>query len=418
MKQVGFRGRLFAILLLFAIVPSALISLAWGSVTYRLLPLIGSTAAWDSASANGERTVAALRSAPLTGSQRRALIQHQRMLDTNVLMVHRVAAIFQGARAARAVVVGGALVLLAGLAIVSSRVAGHLSRNLSRPLHELVGWTDRIGRGLPLDEAPPQRGAPEFALLREGMRGMARELDLGRARALEAERATALRETARQVAHELKNPLTPIRFAVARLQRDVPPELKETVSVLATETQRLDDMARSFSQFGRLPEGPVADVDLGDLARYTTTSTVPPTVDLQLTVDDDVPLVRGQHEALSRALTNVMLNAVDACQARGRISVHVRRTPGQNGTSREYAEIVVSDSGCGISAERLPHIWDPYVTNKPGGTGLGLAIARQTILAHDGRVAAASVLGSGTEIRIQLPIGGPVANGASADHAS
>lgn len=418
MKQVGFRGRLFAILLLFAVVPSALISLAWGSATYGLLPLIGSTAAWDSASANGERTAAKLRSAPLSASQRQAIREHQRMLDTNVLRVHQVAAIFQGARAARAVVVGGALVLLIGLAIVSSRVAGHLSRNLSRPLHELVGWTDRIGRGLPLEEAPPQRGAPEFALLRDGMRGMARELELGRARALEAERASALRDTARQVAHELKNPLTPIRFAVARLQRDVPPELQETVSVLATETQRLDDMARSFSQFGRLPEGPAADVDLGELARYTVTATVPPTMELQLTVDNDVPLVRGQHDALSRALSNVMLNAVDACDARGRISVRVRRARPADGASGEYAEIVVSDSGRGIAPDRLPHIWEPYVTNKPGGTGLGLAIVRQTILAHDGQVVASSVPGSGTEIRLQLPVGRATANGATADHDS
>ena len=88
------------------------------------------------------------------------------------------------------------------------------------------------------------------------MREMAGELELGRARALEAERAAALRESARQVAHELKNPLTPIRFAVARLRRDAPPELAETVDVLAIESQRLEEMARSFAQFGRLPEGP------------------------------------------------------------------------------------------------------------------------------------------------------------------
>src|SRR5205823_917285 len=80
--------------------------------------------------------------------------------------------------------------------------------------------------------------------------------------ALEAERLSALRETARQVAHELKNPLTPIRFAVERLRREAPPSMQESVDVLAAESARLEELARSFAQFGRLPEGPRAPVDL------------------------------------------------------------------------------------------------------------------------------------------------------------
>ena len=130
--------------------------------------------------------------------------------------------------------------------MIASRVAGHLSRNLSRPLQELVGWTERIGRGEPLPTTPPRRGAPEFEVLRRRMREMASELELGRTRALEAERAATLRESARQVAHELKNPLTPIRFAVDRLRREAPPELEETVEVLAMESRRLEEMAQEL----------------------------------------------------------------------------------------------------------------------------------------------------------------------------
>ena len=138
--------------------------------------------------------------------------------------------------------------------------------NLSRPLQELVGWTaTHRPRRATAGRRRPRRGAPEFEVLRDGCATMAGELELGRARALEAERAAALRESARQVAHELKNPLTPIRFAVARLRRDAPPELAETVEVLAIESQRLEEMARSFAQFGRLPEGPRAEVDVGEL---------------------------------------------------------------------------------------------------------------------------------------------------------
>ena len=96
----------------------------------------------------------------------------------------------------------------------------------------------------------------------------------------------------------------------------------------------------------------------------------------------------AHHDALARALSNVMLNAVDACQRRRHASACVcaaRRTLG-----RDAVEIAVADTGCGIPPDRLARIWDPYVTSKPGGTGLGLAIARQTVLAHDGAVGADS----------------------------
>jgi two-component system, NtrC family, nitrogen regulation sensor histidine kinase NtrY len=239
-------------------------------------------------------------------------------------------------------------------------------------------------------------------VLRRRMREMAGELELGRARAIEAERASALRESARQVAHELKNPLTPIRFAVERLRREAPPELAETVEVLSTESQRLEQLARSFAQFGRLPEGPRAEVDVGELARYTARATIPPELEAHVEVAPDVPMIHGHHDALARALSNVMLNAVDACKQGGRVDVRVRRAP-HNGT--DGVEIVVSDTGCGIAPDRISRIWEPYVTSKTGGTGLGLAIARQTVLAHDGVVSASSTIGKGTEIRFVLPRG-------------
>lgn len=233
---------------------------------------------------------------------------------------------------------------------------------------------------------------------------MADELEVGRAAALEAERGAALRESARQVAHELKNPLTPIRFAVERLRRDAPAELAETVEVLAIESRRLEEMARSFAQFGRLPEGPSAEVDVGELARYTARATIPPELDSAVDVAENVPMIRGHHDALARALANVMLNAVDACKSRtpgGSVDVRVRRVAR---AGRDAVEIAVSDTGCGIPREQLARIWEPYVTSKPGGTGLGLAIARQTVLAHDGEVAATSIVGTGTEIRFVLPV--------------
>ena len=399
-KQVGFRARLFLILLAFALNPTIVLAAAWELTVVRALPLLGTAPAMERIAASGERAISAVRTAPLSPGQRALLDEHAHALDEGLLRGRQME--FLMTRRAPAVAALAALGAALLFGIVASRVAGHLSRNLSRPLSELVGWTETIGRGEPLPEGPPRKGAPEFVVLRNRMREMATELRLGRARAVEAERATALRESARQVAHELKNPLTPIGLAVARLKREADPRLADVVEVLDTESRRLEEMARDFSQFGRLPEGPTAQVDLAELARYAARAIMPDGVPIQVHVGEDVPLVPGHYDALSRALSNVLINAVEACHDGGRVDVHVNRLL-LNGN--DAVEMRVRDTGAGIPAARLPGIWQPYVTHKRGGTGLGLAIARQTVLAHGGQVHATSREGEGTEIRFVLPAG-------------
>ena len=402
MKQVGFRARLFLILLGFALIPTIVLAAAWELTVVRALPLLGTTPAMERIASTGRGAMSAARSAALTPAQRALLDEHQRALDEGLLRARQME--FLMTRRAPAVAALAALSAALLFGVVASRVAGHLSRNLSRPLSELVGWTETIGRGEPLPEGPPRKGAPEFVVLRNRMREMATELRLGRTRALEAERATALRESARQVAHELKNPLTPIRFAIARLRRDAPESLGETIEVLEVETKRLEEMARNFALFGRLPEGPRAAVDVGELVRAATRSVLPAETPVVVNVADDVPMVPGHVDALGRALTNVLLNAVEASAPGSPVEVSARRAA-LNG--RAMVEVSVRDSGVGIPQERLSRIWEPYFTHKPGGTGLGLAIVQQTLFAHDGAVAAESATGAGTTIRLFLPVEAP-----------
>jgi nitrogen fixation/metabolism regulation signal transduction histidine kinase len=411
-RPLRFRSRLFAILTLFAVVPAMVLTLAWGLTVREALPLVSGSAAWERVAGTGRRAIAAANAAPLSAEQRTALQAHEQELARSLEQARRWE--YVAARAVRVIAVAGVL-WLALLAVLASRVAGHLSRQLSRPLDELVGWAERIARGDPLPEGPARRGAPEFEVLRQRLRRTARELELGRQRALEAERLSAFRETARQVAHELKNPLTPIRFAIARIRNAVlpaQPELAEPVEVLTVETERIDRLARSFAQFGRLPEGTMSEVDMGELARYTARATVPAHVPLVVEVEEPLPLVRGHHDALARALSNVLLNAVDACADRAANAAGVPAITVRVGRvalgAEEAVEISVRDTGCGIATSQLERIWEPYVTTKAGGTGLGLAIARQTVLAHDGEVEAESAPGSGTEIRFRLPVARPI----------
>ncbi len=408
MKRLSFRTRVFLYLLLFAVVPSAVLLLGGAVIVARTVPVLSGSGAWEAVAESGMRALWAAREAPLDPIQSAALDEHEEELAASLTQARRLD--YLGSRAPFAALV---LALIAALAItvIASRVAGHLSRQFSRPLDELVGWTEWISRGQPLPEGPPRRGAPEFDVLRKRMRKMAGELQTARERELEAGRLAAFREVARRVAHELKNPLTPIRFAIARLRSDVPPGA-EVIAVLETESRRLEQMARSFAQFGKLPEGPMAEIDVGEMASYVARATVPKDVDVQVEVEPELPQVIGQHETLSRALTNVLINAVDACRSgnrpdgsgglAGSVAEILLRVRGTLLDGRDAIEIIVRDSGPGISEEVRARLWDPYVTTKPGGTGLGLAIVRQTVQAHGGEVGATSD-GSGTEIRIVIP---------------
>ena len=148
-------------------------------------------------------------------------------------------------------------------------------------------------------------------------------------------------------------------------------------------------------------------MDLGDLVRATARVAVPPDVACSLEIADGIPPLYANHDAVSRAVTNVLLNAVEACAGGGAITLRVAALPpvSTRGATGAPPEVVVAvrDTGIGIAADRLAQIWEPYVTDKVGGTGLGLAIVKQTVLAHGGRVEAESRPMTGTTIRLIFP---------------
>lgn len=383
----------------FAVVPAVAVTAVGVVAASQVLPLMSSGGAWSRVAETGSKALAATRATRPGKDVRAALDAHEQELQASLDQAKRLE--YLGPRVIRPVLVV-ALVVLLLLAVIAGRVAGHLSRQLSRPLDEIVEWTERIARADALPGGPPSRGAPEFDVLRTRMRTMAMQLEAGRTAAAERARLSAFRETARRVAHELKNPLTPIRFAVSRLRQDATPSMQESIEVLEVETKRLETLARSFAQFGRLPDGPVADIDIAELVRYVARVSVPPSVTLTLDIADSLPFVAGHHDPLSRAVSNVLLNAVDACGPDGAVTVRAALA----NTPATSVCIEVHDSGPGIAPEALDRIWEPYVTTKPGGTGLGLAIVRQTILAHGGRVEASSTPGQGTTFTITLPAAG------------
>jgi two-component system, NtrC family, nitrogen regulation sensor histidine kinase NtrY len=390
--RLAFRQRILLILICFGAVPTAVAILGWALTVRSTTPASGALRAMEEVGASGRVLIETLDSTRLTPAERRALDAHAERLNSALLRFQRVQTFSRYYYAGL-----GLIVLLAGAAFLyaSVRLGGHLSRQLSRPIEELIGWTGHIRRMESLPPDRPRRGAPEFEALRTALREMAAALERARAREIEAERLRAFRETARRVAHEMRNPLTPIRLALAQLTRAAPPAQQEAIAVLVAESGRLEQLAREFTEFGRLPEGPAAPVDVAELLTTLARSSVPPTMTVRLALDPDLPTLLGHYDPLHRAFSNIVRNAVDACGAEG--LVELAAVPEDGGVRVE-----IRDHGPGVAPEVTDTLFDPYVTAKHGGTGLGLALARQTIEMHRGSIALEATPGGGATFVVRM----------------
>ncbi len=389
-----FRQRIFVILVALTAVPTALAVVGWALAVRTVAPSAGARVALEETAASARQMVERMDTTHLTPRERAALRGHLAQLSTSVTLARRAETYlryYAGGFAAVVIVLGGVVV------IAAVRTAGHLSRQLSRPIDELVGWTRLIRRRMPLPAGPPTRGAPEFEALRQALRELATALDAARERELEAERLRAFREVARRVAHEIKNPLTAMRIAVDQLGRTGPADDRTAVAVevLSAETQRLERLAKEFSDFGRLPEGPKSEVDLVDLLMDLGKSAVPTEVEVSVHANGEPCRLLGYYEPLRRAFANLLRNASEAMRGRGAIDVAV---------SRDGAGIVVTiaDHGPGIPDELRQRVFEPYFTTKQDGTGLGLALVRQTVEAHSGTITVADTPGGGATFSIVL----------------
>ena len=398
-QRRSFEGRIRRALVLFSVLPSLALLAGGTYVVLRTAALSDSVAAWERVGESGGsliRAAEASRDPAVVAAAR----THREELEASVTNARRWEWVLR--RAVVWLAVAGAL---AGLvrAAMAARAARRMGRRLYQPVEELVGWAGLVARGqaLPADDEGRQ-GNDEFGVLRDAFRTMARELDEARARELEAERMRTWVAMARRVAHELKNPLTPIRFALRALERGGAgtPAEREALETLGEESARLEELARSFAQFGRLPEGPQSEVDLRELLEYLLRTHLPAGSAPRLRLPVEMPMVRGHYDALSRAFANLLLNAGDAVgadAAPGSVQVVARAAEG-------WVEVRVLDGGPGIPPENLERIWEPDFTTKSRGTGLGLALVKQTVQAHGGRVAARNRPEGGAEFRVVLPL--------------
>jgi two-component system, NtrC family, nitrogen regulation sensor histidine kinase NtrY len=391
--RLSFHQRILLILICLGAVPTSLAILGWGLTIRSATRAPGARDAIEGVAESGRLLLHTVDSTRLRPAERQALADHATRLNTAIGQLQRAETFSRYYYAGL-----GLVILLLGAAFVyaSIRFGGHLSRQLSRPIEELIGWTGNIRHMQPLPPDRPRRGAPEFAALRTALRDMALSLERARAQEIEAERLRAFRETARRVAHEMRNPLTPIRLAVADLVRSGGAGNRETIDVLVTESGRLEQLAREFTEFGRLPEGPAAPVDFTELLAELARTSLPTTMTSHLRLDPGTPVLMGHYDPLRRAFSNILRNAVEACEERGTLDI-AARSDNEGGV-----HIEISDHGPGIPAQSAGRIFDPYFTGKPGGTGLGLALVKQTIEMHGGTISLKETPGGGATFVVRI----------------
>jgi two-component system, NtrC family, nitrogen regulation sensor histidine kinase NtrY len=396
--------RLFGWLLLLTLVPLLTLLAAGYAVGSRSLQWVGTLGPWDSVAESGRTLLDAVAPAAAADPELAAAVDaHRQELSSSVLLARRWAYLGERLGALLPVLVA-ALALL--LAVIALWVGRRLSRQLAQPIKELAGWADRMARGEPLPAPRPaeRREVREVRALREAMRYSSVRIADARARALAAGRVRAWGEMARRVAHEMKNPLSPLRLAAHRLAQhpDADGALREPLEVINEEVTRLDELARQFAVLGRPSSGPASDVDVRELLERLLDSDVPPHIERRLTVTAASPMVVAYYDALQRAFRNLIRNAVEAMDetARPQLAVDVRGRVGG-------LQIRLADNGRGIPPQHAARLFEPDFTLKAGGTGLGLAVVRQAVATHGGSVTAYARPEGGAEFVVELPASPP-----------
>src|SRR5437667_4289481 len=299
------------------------------------------------------------------------------------------------------------------LALVVGLVASWLiSRSLARPISELRQAMAVVGAG-DLDHAIVPRSRDEIGELARAFARMTEQLRQSRAQLVQSEKLASIGQMAAAVAHGLRSPLASLRAAaqLARHRVDAP-AAREQLDAIVEQVDRLDVRIAHLLQFSRpAPFHPLREsvrtLVEGALSGFAELLRLRG-IELVLRFAEAVPDVRVDPMRLEQALTEIVSNALDAMSppAGGRLEIGAHVATGDAGGGGSGAGVVIdiTDSGCGIPAEILPNLCEPFFTTRSEGTGLGLAIAQRYVGEAGGRLEITSVVGRGTTVRIWLPV--------------
>jgi two-component system nitrogen regulation sensor histidine kinase NtrY len=304
---------------------------------------------------------------------------------------------------ASALLVGGGGIILAIL--LSSWAAARVTR----PVEQLARAAQNVAAG-EWNTRVEVHGGDEIAQLAESFNRMTAELLAQKERLVQTERVAAWRELARRLAHELKNPLFPLQLTVENLvrARTQSPEqfdevFRESSDTLLAEISNLKTIIGRFSEFSKMPHPQLQAVQVNEILRgvvklYQAQLQAPgrAVIDCKLELDDSLGTIAADPDLLHRALSNLVLNAMDAMPHGGMLRLRSKHDDGK-------VIVEIADTGCGLTREECERIFTPYYTSKQHGTGLGLAIVQSVVSDHGGRISVQSEPERGTTFVIELP---------------
>jgi signal transduction histidine kinase len=302
-----------------------------------------------------------------------------------------------------ALLVGGGGVVLAIL------LSSWASARVTRPVVDLARAAQDVASGN-WNASVQVEGHDEVAQLAESFNRMTSELLAQKERLVQTERVAAWRELARRLAHELKNPLFPLQLTVENLirAREQSPEMfeeifRESSQTLLAEISNLKTIIGRFSEFSKMPQPQLQRVQLNEIVEAVARlfqaqfqAKGRDAIHCEIQLDHGLELIAADPELLHRALSNLVLNAMDAMPNGGTLTLRTRRDDGK-------VAIEVCDTGSGLTREECERIFTPYYTSKQHGTGLGLAIVQSVVSDHGGRISVQSEPGKGTTFVIELP---------------
>jgi signal transduction histidine kinase len=296
-----------------------------------------------------------------------------------------------------------AMLAAGGLGLLLALLFGGLvARLLTRPLDDIVEAANRISDGQ-WDADVISFSGGDAGRMADAFNRMIRDLRRSRDRLIQTERLGAWRDAARKVAHEIKNPLSPIQVSAEDLVSAYKPDdpgfekvLKQSTATIIEEVAAIKRFVDEFSSFARTPQPVFARFDIKDLLRDAASSFPTENRDGRIAVDTTRSLtLTGDAELLKQALVNLIKNGLEAGGAKGAVTVTVVDEDDQ-------VQIIVDDTGPGISGEMKEKLFTPYATGKPGGTGLGLVIVQGIAFDHGGTVAVRESPDGGARFVLQL----------------
>jgi two-component system, NtrC family, nitrogen regulation sensor histidine kinase NtrY len=283
-----------------------------------------------------------------------------------------------------------------------------IAARVSRPIEQLARASREVAEGN-WNTHVDVNSRDELGMLATSFNHMTSQLVEQRERLVQSERVAAWRELARRLAHELKNPLFPLQLTVENMVRArllSPAEFDEVfvegTATLKSELANLNTIIGRFSDFSKMPKPEEAKINAKEIIRRVLTlyeSTLKerePPIKLHTELSEDPLTINADAELLHRALSNLVLNAVDAMPEGGLLSVSAQRKDG-------IVRIRIADTGKGLTPEECNRLFTPYYTTKEYGTGLGLAIVQSVVADHHGTISVQSTPGNGTSFVIDLP---------------